>query len=76
VDKGSLLVNPVTLVGSTVKITGIARTVLGAQVTREVAWPRELTPDVVKRYEIRAAVLSPSVQTPDGVELVSAAVPE
>jgi hypothetical protein len=26
----------------------------------------------VRRYEIRAAVLSPSVETPDGIELVTA----
>jgi hypothetical protein len=71
VDKGSIRLDPETLVGSTVKITGVARTVLGMQVTREVAWPRELTRDVLRRYEIRAAVLAPSVQTPDGVELVS-----
>ena len=71
VDKGRIRLDPPSLVGSTVKVTGIARTVLGMQVAREVAWPRELTADVVKRYEIRAALLSPSVQTPDGVELVS-----
>ena len=72
VDRGTLSVDAQSLVGATVRITGVARTVLGMQVTREVIWPRELTRDVVRRYEIRAAVLSPSVQTPDGVELVSA----
>ena len=71
VEKGTLKLNPLSLVGSTVAVTGIARTVLGMQVAREVPWPRELTADVVKRYEIRAALLSPSVRTPDGVELVS-----
>ena len=76
VDKGSLRLDPETFVGSTVRITGVARSVLGMQVTREVAWPRELTRDVVRRYEIRAAVLAPSVQTPDGVELVSQLEPQ
>jgi hypothetical protein len=71
VDKGTLRLDPLSLVGATVAISGVARTVLGMQVTREVAWPPQLTADVVKRYEIRAAVLSPSVRTPDGVELVS-----
>jgi hypothetical protein len=71
VDKGMIRMDPPSLVGWTVKVTGIARTVLGMQVSREVPWPRELTADIVKRYEIRAALLTPSVQTPDGVELVS-----
>lgn len=75
VDRGTLSVDAESLVGATVRITGVARTVLGMQVTREVVWPRELTRDVVRRYEIRAAVLSPSVQTPDGVELVTAVNP-
>jgi hypothetical protein len=74
VERGNLSVDAASLVGTIVRITGVARTVLGMQVTREVAWPRELTRDVVRRYEIRAAVLSPSVQTPDGVELVSGPV--
>jgi len=60
------------LVGSTVTISGVARTLLGVQVTREVPWPVELTPSVVKRLEIRAAVLARSVETADGVELTSA----
>jgi hypothetical protein len=68
---------PATLiVGSTVTISGVARTLLGVQVTREVPWPVELRPDVVKRLEIRAAVLARSVQTADGVELTSAATEE
>lgn len=69
VDDGALTVGPETLVGSTVRIIGTARTVLGMQVTREVAWPPELTRDIVRRYEIRAAVLSSVVETPDGVVL-------
>jgi hypothetical protein len=72
VDGGTIRVDPLSLVGSTVRVTGTARSVLGMQVSREVAWPPELTRDIVRRYEIRAAMLSPSVQTPDGVELVTA----
>jgi hypothetical protein len=71
VDGGTLRVDPLSLVGSTVRVTGIARSVLGIQVSREVPWPPELTRDIVRRYEIRAAMLSPSVETPDGVELVT-----
>jgi hypothetical protein len=72
VEGGALRVEPPALVGTTVNIIGVARTVLGLQVTREVPWPPELTRDIVRRYEIRAAVLSSSVETPDGVELVRA----
>jgi len=62
VDAGSLR-------GADVHVAGTARTLLGAQVSGEIAWPRELTPDMVKRLEIRAAVLATSVRTADGVEL-------
>jgi hypothetical protein len=50
-------------------VTGVARTLLGVQVTAEVPWPPELTPEVVKRLEIRAAILATSVQTAEGIEL-------
>jgi hypothetical protein len=36
-----------------------------------VAWPAELTQDMVERLEIRAAVLATSVHTADGVELTN-----
>jgi hypothetical protein len=72
IEGGMLRVDPLSLVGSTVRINGTARTVLGLQVSREVPWPPELTREIVRRYEIRAAVLAPSIQTPDGVQLVSA----
>lgn len=72
VNGGALSVEPDALVGTTVRIVGVARTVLGMQVTRDVPWPPELTRDIVRRYEIRAAVLSSSVETPDGVELTRA----
>jgi hypothetical protein len=64
-----LSVDAALLSGADVHVAGTARTLLGAQVTREVAWPRELTPEMVKRLEIRAAVLATSVRTADGVEL-------
>lgn len=64
-----LRVDAASLRGADVRVAGTARTLLGAQVTGEVAWPRELTPDMVKRLEIRAAVLATSVRTADGVEL-------
>jgi hypothetical protein len=64
-----LRVDAASLREADVYVVGTARTLLGAQVTGEVAWPRELTPDMVKRLEIRAAVLATSVRTADGVEL-------
>jgi len=69
VDPGALRVADTTLVASTVTVLGVARTLLGMQVSGEVAWPVELRPDVVQRLEIRAAVLAASVQTADGIEL-------
>jgi hypothetical protein len=57
------------IVGSTVTVTGVARTLVGMQVTREVAWPARLQRNVADRLEVRAAVLATSVQTEDGVEL-------
>ena len=64
-----LRVDAALLRGTDVHVAGTARTLLGAQVTGEVPWPRELTPDMVKRLEIRAAVLATSIRTADGVEL-------
>ena len=64
-----LRVDAAALTGSDVRVVGVARTLLGVQVTREVPWPVELTPEMVKRLEIRASVLATSVHTADGVEL-------
>ena len=64
-----LRVDAASLSGADVHVAGTARTLLGAQVTGEVPWPRQLTPDMIKRLEIRAAVLATSVRTADGVEL-------
>lgn len=71
VDGGTLRVDAAALVGSNVRVVGVARTLLGVQVTREVPWPPELTREILERYEIRAAVLASSVQTADGVELIA-----
>jgi hypothetical protein len=57
-------------VDATVKVGGVARTVLGMQVSREVPWPPELPSELVKRLEVRAVVLAESVETSDGVNLV------
>lgn len=65
----ALRVDAAALTDTNVRVVGVARTLLGIQVTGEVAWPPELTPEMVKRLEIRAAVLASSVHTPDGVEL-------
>jgi hypothetical protein len=64
-----LRVDAASLSGADVQVAGTARTLLGVRVTGEVAWPQALTPDMVKRLEIRAAVLATSVRTADGVEL-------
>jgi hypothetical protein len=70
----TLRVAPAQLVGATVTVSGVARTLLGMQVSAEGWWPTTLTPDVVKRLEIKAAILAKSVKTPDGVELTTSIV--
>ena len=69
IGPAALRATPELIVGSTVTVTGTARTLVGIQVTRETPWPSRLRPEVVERLEVRAAVLATSVQTPDGVEL-------
>jgi hypothetical protein len=71
IGSGALNVPSTAIVGSTVKISGVARTLLGVQVTREVPWPDALSPEMIKRLEIRAAVMATSVRTAEGVELTS-----
>jgi hypothetical protein len=69
INPGALRVPATLLVGSAVTIFGVARTVLGLQVSREVPWPEVLDQKLTERLEIRAAVLARSVQTAEGVEL-------
>src|ERR687895_95849 len=69
IDKGALRVPASSLVGSAVRISGTARTLLGIQTTAEVPWPSALRPEVVERLEIRAAIMASSVRTAEGVEL-------
>jgi hypothetical protein len=71
IHPGALRVPATLVVGSTVTVLGVARTLLGVQVTREVPWPPPLDRKLVDRLEIRAAVLAHSVQTPEGVELTA-----
>jgi hypothetical protein len=68
-SSGALRVPAELLVGSTVVVTGAARTLLGMQVTRDAPWPAQLEPATMKRWEVRGAILATSVQTSDGVEL-------
>ena len=68
-DGGTLRVPAELLVGSTVKVIGVARTLLSLKVTAEVPWPAQLDPELVERLEVRASVLATSVQTAEGVEL-------
>lgn len=73
VGSGVLRVPREVLVGSTIVVTGVARTLLGMQMTAEVPWPAELRRDSVGRLEIRAAILASAVQTADGVDLTTRA---
>jgi hypothetical protein len=66
-----LRVTPTAIVGATVTISGVARTLLGMQMTVESGWPKKLTPDEIKHLEIKAAVLAESVKTPEGIELTA-----
>lgn len=72
IGSGELRVPNATIIGSTVRVSGVARTLVGMQVTREVPWPAELNRDMLKRLEIRAAVLATSVRTAEGTELTAA----
>jgi hypothetical protein len=71
VQRRALNVSASSIVASTVTVAGVARTLLGMQVSREVEWPTELTAETVERLEIRAAILATSVRTADGVELTT-----
>lgn len=71
IETGTLRVDPAVLVASTVTVSGIARTLVGMQTSREVPWPTALTRDAIGRLEIRAAVLARSVQTPEGIDLLA-----
>jgi hypothetical protein len=62
-------------VASTVTVEGVARTVLGMQVSAEVPWPARLDRETIERLEIKAAILATSVHTADGVELTSRVPP-
>jgi hypothetical protein len=75
IETGTLRVEPASLVSSTVTVSGVARTLLGMETTREVPWPRALTREAVERLDIRAAVLARSVRTPEGIDLLTAAPP-
>jgi hypothetical protein len=75
IHPGALRVPPKLLVASTVTVSGVARTILGVQVTREVPWPSELDRELIERLEVRAALLATSVQTADGVELTDQSRP-
>jgi len=75
IHPGALRQAPESIVGATVTVSGVARTLLGVQVTSEVPWPPALDRELVERLEIRAAVLATSVQTADGVELTDQGSP-
>jgi len=72
IDKRVLNVAPETLVAESVTVSGVARTLLGMQVSRDVPWPPALTRELVEHLEIRAALLATAVQTPEGIDLTVA----
>jgi hypothetical protein len=76
IETGTLRVEPALLVSSTVTVSGVARTLLGMQVTREVPWPPTLTREAAERLDIRAAILARSVRTPEGIDLLTPAAPK
>jgi hypothetical protein len=69
VEDGAIRIPAELLLGSPVRIIGVARTLLGLQVTADAPWPVGLDRRQLERLEIRAAVLATSVQTAEGVEL-------
>lgn len=69
IEKRALHVAPGTLVAESVTVSGVVRTLLGMQVSREVPWPPTLTRETIEHLEIRAALLATAVRTPDGVDL-------
>jgi hypothetical protein len=72
IDKRSLNVAAETLLAESVTVAGVARTLLGMQVSREVPWPPTLTREAVEHLEIRAALLASAVRTPEGIDLTVA----
>ena len=75
IENGALRVPAESLVGSAVRISGTARTLLGVQTTAEVPWPSALKPEMVERLEIRAAIMATSVRTAEGIELTAPEAP-
>ena len=69
IEHGTLGAPAELVVGSLVTVEGIARTLVGMQVTAEVPWPARLSPEAVNRLEVRAVLLARSVQTAEGTEL-------
>jgi hypothetical protein len=72
-DRGTLRVPPARLAGETVQVDGVARTVLGLEVSGDAAVPDRLGRWEMRRLGIRGAVLASSVLTADGVELTTIA---
>jgi len=60
---------------SPVDITGIARTLLGIQASKDMLWPPALRRREIERMDIKAAILASSIRTSDGVELTSSTAP-
>jgi hypothetical protein len=71
IEGAGLNVPAESLVGATVEVVGVARTLLGLKVSREVEWPAKLDPNSTQRLEVRAAVLATSVRTAEGTQLTA-----
>ena len=71
VGGAALRVPAETIVASTIRVLGVARTLLSARVSGDVPWPAKLDAALVERLEVRAAILATSVQTAEGTELTN-----
>lgn len=68
-EDATLRVSPDVLVASTVNVVGVARSLLGMQISAEAKWPAQLDRERVDRLDVRCSVLATSVQTLEGIEL-------
>jgi hypothetical protein len=70
-DAGAIRVPARQLMGESVVVTGVARTLLGLQTGGDVAWPTQLDRGRLNRLDVRGAVLASSIQTAEGIELTN-----
>lgn len=69
VQPGSVRADAAVLDGATVTVAGVARTLDGMRLSRDMAWPSDLTAHALSRLDVQAAIVARSVQTAEGVDL-------